>query len=130
AGLHAGNDHLGVEIGRRADVDDIKLAVGDRFRKAAVDARDLVPLCELHDAVAARGHRRDLDIQAIDAPERIHMQLRDEAAAHEPNPDPCHSAPSLCLGGTIARRMAYSTETRTTPALIMPSARAAGMERS
>ena len=44
------------------------------------------------DLVTARGHRRDFDIYAIDAPERIHVQLRHEAAAHESDPDPRHSA--------------------------------------
>src|SRR4051812_22220253 len=131
AGLHGGDDHFGMQIGRRADVDDVKLAVCDQLGEAAIDPRDLVAMCKLDDMVAARSDRRDLDIHAVDAPERIHMQLRHEAAADESHPDPGHSAPlTHALGGTIARRRTYSTETRTTPALIMPSALAAGTERS
>ncbi|MHC2802307.1 hypothetical protein ACVMII_002053 [Bradyrhizobium diazoefficiens] len=95
AGLHAGDDHLRMKVRRRADVDDIELAVRDQLGEAPINTRDIVMLGERDDLVAARSHRRDLDVHAIDAPERIHVQLRHEAAADESHPDPGHSAPLL-----------------------------------
>ncbi len=74
-----------------------RLAIRDQVIEAAIDARNAVMPCEFHHTIAARGDRHDLDIQAIDAPERIHMQLRHEAATDESHPDPCHSAPHLLL---------------------------------
>ena len=47
-------------------------------------------LGELDDMVAARGHGLDLDIDAIDAPVRVHVQFRHEAAAGQPDPDLFH----------------------------------------
>ncbi|MGY4512919.1 hypothetical protein ACVIN2_006373 [Bradyrhizobium sp. USDA 3650] len=93
AGLHGGDDHPRMQIGRRADVDDIELAVSNQLGEVAIDPWDLVAAGEFDDVVAARSDRRDLDIHAIDTPERIHMQLRHEAAADESHSDPGHSAP-------------------------------------
>ncbi len=95
SGLHARDDHLGMEIGRRADVDHVKVAIPDHLRKAAIDTRDVVAGGKGDDMVAARGDRHHLDIDAIDAPKRIHMQLRLEAAADESDPDPGHGAPLI-----------------------------------
>ena len=90
AGLHRLDDHLGMQVGRGADVDDIELAVGDQLGKAAIGARDAVLLGKLDDVIAARRDRLHLDIDAIDAPIRIHMQLGYEAAAGQSNPDFLH----------------------------------------
>ena len=69
AGLHRVDDHRGVQIGRRADVDDIELAVGDQVAKAAVRRRDLVPAGKIDDMVAPRRDGGfDFDIHAVDAP--------------------------------------------------------------
>ncbi len=89
---------------------------------------------ENNDMIAARRDSRDLDIHTVDAAERIHVQLRHEAAAElglPPRSWPCPLCPERwrCRAAPRRGRAAYSTETRTTPALIMPSALAAGTER-
>ena len=91
AGLHRLDDHRGVQIGRRADVDDIELAVGDQVAKAAIRRRDLVPAGKFENMIAPRRDGPDLDIQAVDALVRIHMQLRHKAAAGQTDPDLCHA---------------------------------------
>jgi hypothetical protein len=90
AARHRLHDHLGMQMGRRADIDDVDVAVGDELGKAAIGGRNPVPMGKFEDVLAARGHRANLDIDAVDTPERIHMQLRDEAAADHPHPDFCH----------------------------------------
>ena len=90
ARLHGVHDHRGVQIGRRADVDDVDLAVRDQIGETAMGIGDAVAFGERDDMVAARGHRLHLDIDTIDAPVCIHMQFRHEAAAGQPDPDLFH----------------------------------------
>ena len=90
ARLHRLDDHGSVQIGRRADVDDIELAVGDQVAKAAIRRRNLVPTGEFENMIAPRSDRPDFDIQAVNAPVRIHMQFRHKAAAGQTDPDLCH----------------------------------------
>ena len=55
AGLHRVHDHRRMQIGRRADVDDIDTGVGDQFAKAAIASVGMsVPAGELDDLLAAR----------------------------------------------------------------------------
>ena len=86
AGLHRLDDHRGVQIGRRADVDDIELAIGDQVAKAAVGRRDLVPAGKIDDMVAPRRDGPDLDIDAVDAPVGIHVQLRQRSRSRPGRP--------------------------------------------
>jgi hypothetical protein len=80
-GLHRLDDHRGMQIGWRADVDDVEVLVGDQFLEAAIGLADAVLLREFSNVIAARRHRGHLRIDAIDALVRIHVQLGDEAAA-------------------------------------------------
>ena len=98
AGLHRLDDHRGVQIGRRADVDDIDLSVGDQVAEAAIRGRDLVPAGKIDDVVAPRRHSPDFDIHAVDAPVSIHVQLRNEAAAGQADPDFRHSRMPPVIG--------------------------------
>ena len=104
AGLHRLDDHRGVQIGRRADVDDVDLAVGDQLAKAAIRRRDLVPAGKLDDVVAPRRDGLDFDIDAVDAPVGIHVQLRHEAAAGQTDPDFRHCE---CLPRQAGNKLFY-----------------------
>ena len=91
AGLHRIDDHCGVQIGRRADVDNIQLAVGDQLAKTTVDARYLVPTGKSDNVVTPRRDGAHFNIEAIDTPVGVHVQLRNEAAPDETDPDFRHS---------------------------------------
>ena len=91
AGLHRLDDHRAVEVGRRADVDDVDFAIGDQVAEAAVRGRNLVPAGKIDDVVAPGRDGPDFDIDAVDAPVGIHVQLGNEAAAGQADPDFRHS---------------------------------------
>ena len=91
AGLHRPDDHRAVQIGRRADVDDVDFAIGDQVAEAAVRGRNLVPAGKIDDVVTPGCDGPDFDIDAIDAPVGIHVQLGNEAAAGQADPDFRHS---------------------------------------
>jgi hypothetical protein len=104
AGLHRLDDHRGVQLGWRANVDDIDLAVGDQIAKAAIRRRDFVSAGKLHDVVAARRDGPDLNIHAVDAPVAMHVQLRHKAAAGQTDPDFCHRT---CLPLVAGNKLLY-----------------------
>ena len=52
---------------------------------------------ELDHMLAACRNRPYLDIDAVDAAERIHVQLRHEAASNQRDPDFCHFCFSLVV---------------------------------
>ena len=87
AGVHGVYDHRGMQIGRRADVYDIHLAVRDQVAKPAADPRYPVPTGEIENMISPRRDSSDLDIDAVDASVGIHMQLRNEAATHQTDSD-------------------------------------------
>ncbi len=87
AALHGLDDHRSMQVGRRADVDDIDLVVTDNLAVAPISFGDVVAASEIDDMVAARRHGRDLDIDAVNAFVGIHVQLRNEAAAHKSDLD-------------------------------------------
>ena len=87
AGLHRLDDHGGVQIGWRADVDNFQFAVGDQIAKAAVGPRYPVPTGKIDNMVAARRDGFDFDIDAVDTPVSIHVQFRDETAPGQTDPD-------------------------------------------
>ena len=91
AGLHRLDDHRAVQVGRRADVDDIDFAVGDQVAEAAVRGRNPVPAGKIDDVFAPGRDGPDFDIHAVDAPVGIHVQLGNEAAAGQADPDFRHS---------------------------------------
>ena len=91
AGLHRLDDHRAVQIGRRADVDDVDFAIGDQVTKAAVRGGYPVPAGKIDHVVAPGRDGPDFDIDAVDAPVGIHVQLRNEAAAGQADPDFRHS---------------------------------------
>jgi hypothetical protein len=74
-------------IGRCADVYDIDLALGDQVAKRTTGHRDLVPAGKIENMVSPRRDGSDLDIDAVDASVSMHMQLRNEAATHQTDPD-------------------------------------------
>ena len=76
-----------MQIGRRADVYDIDLAVGDQIAKRAAGHRDPVPTGEIENMLSPRRDGPDLDIDAVDALVGIHMQLRNEATSRQTDPD-------------------------------------------
>jgi hypothetical protein len=82
----------GVQIGRRADVDDIDLGVGDQLAKAAIRGRDVVAAGELDDMLATRRNGPDFNIHAIDTPVGMHVQFGHEAATSQADPDFRHRA--------------------------------------
>ena len=76
-----------MQIGRRADVYDIDLAVGDQIAKRAAGHRDPVPTGEIENMLSPRCDSSDLNIDAVDAFVGIHMQLRNEAATRQTDSD-------------------------------------------
>ena len=96
AGLHRIDDHRRVQIGRRADVDDIDIGVGDQVAKAAIRRRDLVAAGKLDDMIASRRDGPDLDIHAVDTPVGMHVQLGHKAAAGQTDPDFRHFSARPC----------------------------------
>ena len=92
AGLHRLDDHRRVQIGRRADVDDIDIGVGDQVAKAAIRRRDLVAAGKLDDMIASCRNGPDFNIHAVDTPVGMHVQLGHEAAASQADPDFRHCA--------------------------------------
>jgi hypothetical protein len=91
ASLHAGDDHLGVEGWRRADVDDVDLRVTEKRAPIAVSVRDAEPACEVEHVVAARDDGTNLRVDPENASIGMHMQLRDEAAADHADPNLLHA---------------------------------------
>src|SRR5438093_6596617 len=87
AGLHRVDNHRRVQIGRRADVDDIDISVGDQVAKAAIRRRDLVATGKRDDMIASGRNGPDFDIHAVDTPVGMHVQLGYEAAAGQTDPD-------------------------------------------
>jgi hypothetical protein len=59
---HAGNDHLRVGCGRRADIDDVDGVVGQQSAIVALGLRDAEAPGEIDDVIAARHgvSRRDV----------------------------------------------------------------------
>ena len=101
AGTHRRHDHRCVQVRRRADVDDVDAAIGDQLVEAAMARWNPVLARKLHDMIAARRHRRHLDIDAVDAPIGIHVQLGNEAAADQTDPDFRHlQDPKICSGSS------------------------------
>jgi hypothetical protein len=49
-----------------------------------------VPPSKIENMVAPRRDGFDVDIDSVDTPVGVHMQLRNEAAADQTDPDPCH----------------------------------------
>jgi hypothetical protein len=76
-----------MQIGRCANVDNVQLAVSDQVAKATVDPRYLVPTGKVDNMVTPRRDSLDFDIDAIDTPVSIHVQLRNEAAPGQTDPD-------------------------------------------
>ena len=67
-------------------VDHVEIAICDQFGKAAICLGYIVPPREIEHMLSPRGHRRHLDIHAVDALVGVDVQLRDEAAAGKANP--------------------------------------------
>jgi len=105
AGLHRLDDHRRVQIGRRADIDDVDIGVGDQLAKTAVCRRNVVAAGELDDLLAPRRDGLDLDIDAIDPPVGVHVQLGHKAAAGQADPDFRHVSSRPCgASGTRTAR--------------------------
>jgi len=96
SGLHRIDDHRSVQIGRRTDVDDIDIRVGDQVAKAAIRCRDLVAAGKFDDLLAPRRNGPDLDIDAVNPPVGVHVQLGHETAAGQTDPDLCHFSARPC----------------------------------
>src|SRR3984885_2287984 len=90
AGADGGHDHLRVQRGRGADIDNVDSWIGKQLAIIAIGLRDPMFLCECVDMVAARHHSRDLGIDAVSALVGVHVKLGDEAAADEANSYFCH----------------------------------------
>src|SRR6185436_10748450 len=103
AGLHRLDDHRGVQIRRRADVDDIEIGVGDQIAKAAIRRRDLVATGKLDDMIASSRNGPDFDIHAVNTPVGMHVQLGHEAAAGQTDPDFRHSASAFGLSSRLVQ---------------------------
>jgi hypothetical protein len=87
---HGVDDHLRVQIRRRANIDHVDCRIGEKRTIVAMRLRDFVLLGESLDLIAPRHDRRDLGGDAIDALIGIHMQFGDEAAADETDSDLGH----------------------------------------
>jgi hypothetical protein len=72
-----------VQIGRRADVNNVQLAISDQVAKAAVDRRYLMPSGKIQNTITPRRDGFDINIDAIDSPVGMHVQLRNEAASRQ-----------------------------------------------
>ena len=124
AGLHRIDDHRGVQMGWRADVDHIELAVGDQVTEAAVRRRDLMPARKIDDMVAPCRDRAYFNLYSVDAPVGMHVQLGHEAAARQTDPDFRHSRmPSRpAIGKTgVARSKSDSARTQASPSRLRDS---------
>src|SRR5258708_6001654 len=69
---HRRDDHRSVQGGRRADVDDVDVAVGEQRGKIAITLADAMLSGEVDDVIAARRHRRHLDLDAVDPLVGVH----------------------------------------------------------
>ena len=83
---HGVDDHLRVQIRRRANIDHVDCRIGEKRTIVAMRLRDFVLLGEYLDLIAPRHDRGDLSVDAIDALIGMHMQFGDEAAADETDP--------------------------------------------
>src|SRR5262249_15393873 len=103
AGFDRGEDHAGMQRGRRADVDDVDLLVREQRAEIAIGRADAMLLGEVDDVVAARGDRRDLRVDAVDALIGVHVQLGRKSAADEAYSDLGHCARSRFWERILAR---------------------------
>ena len=85
AGFHRLGDHARVQGRRGADVDDVYAWIRKQRLVVARGFGHAVLASEGRDIVAARGHGDHLDLQSIDAPIGVHVQLGHEAASDQPH---------------------------------------------
>src|ERR1700677_2628102 len=87
ASSHCIYDHGGVQIRRRADVDNVEFPVGDQVGKASVRPRYPVPGRKRDNMLSPRSDCPDFDVDAVDTPISGHVKLRNKAAPDQTDLD-------------------------------------------
>jgi hypothetical protein len=64
ASLNGIDDHRRMQCRRRADIDDINLAIVEKVSEISIRFADIMLLGEVEDMIAARGHGRHLGVKA------------------------------------------------------------------
>ena len=90
--LHGIDNHSCMQHRRRADIDEVKIAVSDQIAKISVRRGDLMFLGKIDDLGASCGNCADFHLKTINALICIHMQLGDKAAPDKAHFHFCHPA--------------------------------------